>query len=773
MATIEGGHPRILVIDTTCRQDGTATGAVKEALFAGWPAERYLQIHSAGPDDIAFFGAPSITRRCTGLVADPVAAEMVRAFAPQLVLYRPVPDLPRFHLFAMGILRLLADTPLAIWIMDDWPTALVASKPVFAGAMNHDLRSLLDRASLRLAIGDAMTVAFGQRYGVPFQAFGNGVQLSQWPRPASRPEGAAFTLRYGGSLAANMTLGSLVLLARVVDALNEAGGAYRLEINARQFWWESARQVFAPFAATVLTSIDRTEAEYRQWLSQADAVVIAYNFDPVSRVYCRYSIANKLPELLACGAPLLAIGPEENATIELIAGTGCGAVISSADASKVGGALAAFAQDGEYRANLIEAARRVALEQFDINRTRQAFTAALAAIADPAPPPYDVVTDIHPRSAQAHLDETEVIAVLSDGWPAATDRIMLDVGAHVGSSSQYFIDRGWSSHCFEPDAANREKLERRFAGNERVRIHPVAVGEQASAGAAFFTSGESTGISSLLPFRDSHACVGEVPVTTLDAFTRAHGITRVDFLKIDAEGWDLMVLRGVPWDRLRPAVIECEFEDAKTERLGYRMRDTADYLQARGYSVYVSEWHPIIRYGIRHQWCRIVRYPTPPHDIRGWGNLLAFQTDPGPDALDAAIGRCVKVPDPSAVIRLRGPATQHVRTVSREIDLLALPPGLPVWIYGASAGGEIIHDLLRRQGGPPVAGFLDSHREGRHCGLPVRHYAGAADIDGKGSACIIVASQYSREIIARLNPGVGPVYDAAALILRIVTDRKS
>src|SRR3546814_10935540 len=81
-------------------------------------------------------------------------------------------------------------------------------------------------------------------------------------------------------------------------------------------------------------------------------------------------------------------------------------------------------------------------------------------------------------------------------------------------------------------------------------------------------------------------------------------IDGVDFLKVDTEGHDLFVLQGFPWERFRPAVIECEFEDAKTVPLGYTFHDMARFLLAKGYRVLVSEWHPIIRSGVRPDWRR-------------------------------------------------------------------------------------------------------------------------------------------------------------------------
>src|SRR3546814_15144947 len=70
-------------------------------------------------------------------------------------------------------------------------------------------------------------------------------------------------------------------------------------------------------------------------------------------------------------------------------------------------------------------------------------------------------------------------------------------------------------------------------------------------------------------------------------------ISRIDFLKIDVEGFDFFVIKGIDWDGVTPDVILWEFEDAKTLPLGYSSRDAYSYLVHKGYQVTISEWHPI------------------------------------------------------------------------------------------------------------------------------------------------------------------------------------
>ncbi|MDB5643073.1 MAG: FkbM family methyltransferase [Hyphomicrobiales bacterium] len=49
-----------------------------------------------------------------------------------------------------------------------------------------------------------------------------------------------------------------------------------------------------------------------------------------------------------------------------------------------------------------------------------------------------------------------------------------------------------------------------------------------------------------------------LPIATLAQLAREHALPRVDFLKIDVEGAEIDVLRGIDWSRLRPRVILLE-----------------------------------------------------------------------------------------------------------------------------------------------------------------------------------------------------------------------
>lgn len=223
-------------------------------------------------------------------------------------------------------------------------------------------------------------------------------------------------------------------------------------------------------------------------------------------------------------------------------------------------------------------------------------------------------------------------------------RVMVDVGAHYGGSAAGFLRRGWKVIAFEPDPHNRQHLAERLGDSPALVIDPRAVSDQPAEKRPFYASDVSTGISGLHSFHETHHQVAAVEVTTLAQALAEHGVFHVNFLKIDTEGHDLPVLRGLDWQRIVPDVILCEFEDSKSQPLGYAYHDMAGFLVDKGYTVYVSEWYPIIAYGQQHTWRRLMRYPAELATADAWGNLVAFQEPPPETAIADVLNSLLNIP---------------------------------------------------------------------------------------------------------------------------------
>ena len=124
--------------------------------------------------------------------------------------------------------------------------------------------------------------------------------------------------------------------------------------------------------------------------------------------------------------------------------------------------------------------------------------------------------------------------------------VLLDVGANKGDWTAQALELAQASreihvHSFEPSLATRSMLTARFIGSTAVTVQPYALSEKVGE-ATFYSNEDGAGTNSLSPSSGSNVEV--VKVTTIDRFLQQSGIETVSMVKIDTEGFDLLVLRG-------------------------------------------------------------------------------------------------------------------------------------------------------------------------------------------------------------------------------------
>jgi FkbM family methyltransferase len=224
--------------------------------------------------------------------------------------------------------------------------------------------------------------------------------------------------------------------------------------------------------------------------------------------------------------------------------------------------------------------------------------------------------------------ELEVLAHLA---PALTPKLALDVGAHHGRFTGALLDLGFEVHALEPNPAARAELERRLGGRAGLTVHAAAAGAeegQADLGLVADPSGQysdPTQFASLsglpLPAGLVNAGTVRVPVRRLDVLVRERGLPAPSVVKVDAEGYDLAVLRGL--GELAPAVLLVEFWD---EALPFsaagaqnRLPDLVAHARAHG-----APWHLVIfrRWGDDRP-AFFASWAASPE--RSWGNVLFFR----------------------------------------------------------------------------------------------------------------------------------------------------
>jgi len=125
-------------------------------------------------------------------------------------------------------------------------------------------------------------------------------------------------------------------------------------------------------------------------------------------------------------------------------------------------------------------------------------------------------------------------------------QVLLDVGANKGNWTAQALGFAQASkevhvHAFEPSPATRSMLTARFVGSVAVTVQPYAL--SATVGeATFYSKEDGAGTNSLSSMSGLKEDI--VKLITVDDFIQQFGIKSVSMVKIDTEGFDLLVLKG-------------------------------------------------------------------------------------------------------------------------------------------------------------------------------------------------------------------------------------
>ncbi len=169
---------------------------------------------------------------------------------------------------------------------------------------------------------------------------------------------------------------------------------------------------------------------------------------------------------------------------------------------------------------------------------------------------------------------------------------VFDIGANIGEWSAdllevaHNLDVRVSVHAFEPCSGTFDILFERLANSPELTLVNMACSQQAGTG-TMHVYGNGAGTNSLgEPVDGRIATTEQVQITTVDLYCKTNAISKVDFLKIDAEGHDFQVISGASEMLGRQAIRFLQFEyNFRWIACRSYLRDAFALLNAKGYRV--------------------------------------------------------------------------------------------------------------------------------------------------------------------------------------------
>lgn len=185
---------------------------------------------------------------------------------------------------------------------------------------------------------------------------------------------------------------------------------------------------------------------------------------------------------------------------------------------------------------------------------------------------------------------------VSDYLASHPANVVVDIGGYRGVTAQWFAARAGHVHVFEPvdESADTIELALQARRTPNVTLHRFAVSDREGTGTMHVMRGK--GHSSLGPAKTSRLLYkAEAPTRTLDNMARELGLTSIDFLKIDVEGYEEEVFRGAANLLQRQAIKGIVFEVNRgvLRRLGRSIKPVIEALRSAGYSIVDLEGRPL------------------------------------------------------------------------------------------------------------------------------------------------------------------------------------
>lgn len=424
-------YPRVLVISPCTFNYLNGGGVTFSNLFRDWPADKLANLHSSeepedhtvcrnffrmGPEEIQS-SLPGSSRKRGPQAAAPITVGQGtppknerRTFTQRLKAtlsgnsgwprrFHPSPELTRWLEafrpeviytilgpipFMEGVLeiqeRFLAK--LVVHHMDDWhPTAYTTG--IFRGQRRKMLNlfsRIVEKADLRLTIGDAMAEEYSRRFARTYLPFQNTIDVEGF-RKSMHSEPGLNGLLYFGSIYSFAQEQSIADTIAAFRQLESAENQYVMRVVAPAAQLAQLGEKIGVLPRNVIfVPMKNDPNQFGEEIAAATALLLPANFDPTSVSFLRYSMPTKLPGYMASGRPILMYGSPDLAQSKYAAKYGFALELTDRDPAALTEGVKAILHDQTLRARLAERALATAAANHDLRKVLRKFQESLKTL---------------------------------------------------------------------------------------------------------------------------------------------------------------------------------------------------------------------------------------------------------------------------------------------------------------------------------------------------------------------------------------------------------
>ena len=299
--------------------------------------------------------------------------EWIRELNPEII-YSQLSSFEEMQI--VTLLQQKLKLPVAIHIMDDWPSTIsdrYFPKFIWGKIIHKRLRRIFSEAKVLLSISDLMSEEYSKRYGLNFISFHNPIDTKIW-LAHSRKDCSVnlknIKILYSGRIGTGISH-SLIDVAEAIGSMNNKGGNIKLCIQSPTEEHEILNVLRNYECIEINPIVDYNKIP--EIFSSADILLLANDFDDKAITFLKFSMPTKASEYMISGTPILVYSAEETAVTKFFTLNECGYCVSHKNMDELITGIGILINDQAYRKKISRNAIAIASERFDAEKVRMEF----------------------------------------------------------------------------------------------------------------------------------------------------------------------------------------------------------------------------------------------------------------------------------------------------------------------------------------------------------------------------------------------------------------